>query len=624
MKIQTGLTDGQVLQRQGKKGAFLQLRGTCGQTGLVYATISDQRRCVAGWKKIIVGKAAHGRFAVSLAGIPAGGPYRLDLQAEKEAACVKAFFVGDVWLLAGQSNMEGVGNMPHAPKTHPLIRSFSLAREWVLAKDPLHVKRESSDACHSDGPPFSPAEAREFRRQATKGVGVGVFFAREMLQRSGVPQGLICTAHGATSMTQWDAGRKNEGAASFYGSMLLAVKATGQPVAGVLWYQGESDACESDKELYTERTKRLVAATRRDLRQPSLPWIAVQIGRVFDGRTEVAAWNDLQEQQRLLPDKIKNLELLAAIDLPLDDGIHLASAGHARLAARLAHMADYLVYGNKKEIGAPRLQEIRCVNVSMNNPLGMGPDIDVEFDHVAGGLQASGAPEGFTLVTADGQVWPCIYKTTLHGSIARLHVARPLPDGAKLHYGHGMGPVCNITDGRGLSLPVFGPLPLPQGQTWLPYVTSWRVTDVIPPPSDSLAKLACPDFKTFKTTVKAYGPDGLVNEHPQWVKKSGHAYFSAQLELPEPMKLQFSMGYDGPFRLWLDTTPIFTDLKGMTPNISDQGSVTLALKARRYRLTVAMDINRGRAIGFTLRFLRRDVSKAQIEADTFRRPLYSV
>jgi hypothetical protein len=37
-----------------------------------------------------------------------------------------------------------------------------------------------------------------------------------------------------------------------------------------------------------------------------------------------------------------------------------------------------------------------------------------------------------------------------------------------------------------------------------------------------------------------------------------------------------------------------------------------------------MDINRGRAIGFTLRFLRRDVSKAQIEADTFRRPLYSV
>ena len=100
--------------------------------------------------------------------------------------------------------MEGCGKMTSPAKSHPLIRALSMRREWRLAEDPLHVVPESPDTCHT-AIQCTPQEGEHRRRTVESGVGVGIFFAREMLLRSrGVPQGLIATSHGGTSMTQWD------------------------------------------------------------------------------------------------------------------------------------------------------------------------------------------------------------------------------------------------------------------------------------------------------------------------------------------------------------------------------------------------------------------------------------
>jgi hypothetical protein len=260
----------------------------------------------------------------------------------------------------------------------------------------------------------------------------------------------------------------------------------------------------------------------------------------------------------LLPDKIKNLETVAAIDLPLDDSIHISATGYPRLGLRLGHVADYLALGNKKERRAPRLREIR-LNDAMKNAAGAaGTSIDVVFDEVAGGLRAAGEPLGFTLVTEDGK---------------------------------------------------------------MDFVNRWRVADLMEPSAVSLADMDCPDLSAVKA-VKTYGTEGFINEHEQWRKKNGIACFSAGLELPEAMKLQFLMGYDGPFRLWLDDQPLFTDLAGTNPCLPDQNRVTRSLTKGSHRLTVGMDINAGLAWGFMLRLLRVDVSKAQLKEDTYHRPKY--
>lgn len=615
LTIVSGVSGGQVLQRLGPRGANVVITGTGAESGTLRATLLKKGVAVKGWNRRTVGKLAGGKFRVKLESLPVGGPYHLRLEAGAQCVEVAPIFVGDVWILAGQSNMEGVGNMTGAAKPHPLVLAFSMRREWRLAEDPLHILNESPDKCHA--PKQCTVEMGErLRRTKPKGVGAGIFFAREMVERTGgVPQGLICTAHGGTSMQQWDPARKKLRGESLYASMLMSVAATGQPVAGLLWYQGESDTNEADAAVYTRRMQRLVAATRRDLRQPRLPWVIVQIARVFHDVANSQAWNSIQDQQRLLPQKIKFLETVAAIDLPLDDAIHIAATGYPRLGVRLARAADRLVHGNTRELPAPRIARVHWVDAAPFS------HVEVTFDHVAGELRSAGEPSGFAWVNPEGGVHKLTYRTDLDGNKARLYVSRKPEPMVRLHYGHGFSPTCNITDARDLSLPVAGPLPVenikPRAMT--AFVTQWKITPVVPA-TKPLDKVTLNEVDALPATMKSYGADGFINEHAAWNDKAGHAFFRARLELSEPMKLEFLMGYDGPFRLWLDGAPFFTDMAGTNPCSPDESARRTRLAAGFHDIVVGMDLNDGLAWGFMLRFVRVDVTAAQLRSGSFVRP----
>jgi sialate O-acetylesterase len=117
MKIISGLIDGQVLQRLGPKGADVEIRGTGSNTGPVHATIFKGTVALKGWKKRALGSIVRGKFGLKLSSIPVGGPYKLRLESGSEQVEIKSFFVGDVWVMAGQSNMQGI-----------LIHSFATFR----------------------------------------------------------------------------------------------------------------------------------------------------------------------------------------------------------------------------------------------------------------------------------------------------------------------------------------------------------------------------------------------------------------------------------------------------------------------------------------------------------------
>jgi hypothetical protein len=610
MNIIKGLAEGQVLQRLGSRGATAEISIGSAEKGLpVLGTISGPRGALKGWKARQLGKSTGKAFTVTLPGIPAGGPYRLEIQIGKEKAKISQFFVGDVWVLAGQSNMEGVGDMAAPAKPHPLIRAFSMRREWVRAVDPVHLLAESPDKCHNGDVQRTPEECAKMRRTQNKGVGVGIFFAHEMMRRSGVPQGMIATAHGGTSMAQWDPAQ-----GEMYPSMLASVRATGQPVAGLLWYQGESDTNPTDAELYQDRMKKLVAATRRDFRLPKLPWVIVQLAR-FCAEGSSSSWNRIQELQRLLPNKIKNFETVSAIDLPLDDGIHISAKGFITLGSRLAIAMQQFVGGAK--LRPPQLAKVAAVESIYT------PQVEVTFSSVAKGLKSAGEPAGFFLVDSDGKALPSIYKTTLHGNVARLHCTGLRP-GLYLHYGFGFLPHCNITDGRNLCLPVFGPVPIAKPVAMLGFIKQWKSSGLLPA-SAPLNKIACPDLETLGATIETYaaGLDGFIDEHASWTEKPGHHYFSSFLDLEEPMKLRFLMGYDGPFRVWVNEKPFFQDLKGTNPALPDAKKKAISLPAGRHRITVAMDTNGGMAWGFFLRFVRENVSAAQLQDNTYKKPSYA-
>ena len=373
--------------------------------------------------------------------LPTGGPY--------DAGGAQGVLVGDLWVLAGQSNMEGVGSLVDTEPPSPFVHSFQSREQWAVAEEPLHWLGESPRLAHHalwgrDAVPDQP-DPRDLGR--TQGAGLGISFGKTRHARTEVPVGLLPSAHGGTSMAQWDPQRKGEGGGSLYGATLERVRANGGKVAGVLWYQGESDANPADLLLYPARMTALLEALRADFDQPDLPFYLVQLGPFAadpDPNT-LAGWNGVREAQRLWAKTQAHTAMVSAIDLDLDDAIHIGTQGLRRLGRRLALAADGLP--------TPGLRRAAV----------QGDRVRVSFDGLRDGLRAAGRPAGFSLRFADGREWPRIYKTTLEGDTAVLHLAEPLPaEDLRLWYGWGLNPYCNITDAEDAAVPAFGPMPLSQ------------------------------------------------------------------------------------------------------------------------------------------------------------------
>ncbi|MCG3147455.1 MAG: hypothetical protein PCFJNLEI_00895 [Verrucomicrobiae bacterium] len=357
MKILHGLLPGQVLQRNRSGFGTATITGTASTVGPVEVRVGR------GWRRC--GKARQGRWHATLPPLRAGGPYRVEFRIGVERLVVAEIFVGDVWFMAGQSNMGGAGNLDAAPPAHPLVRAFYLRDEWDIARDPLHFLPEAVDAAYCDPTKrVGPEELRRYLKNEHKGVGLGIWFGREMHRRTGVPQALVPCALGGSGLAQWSPRLQNLGGSSLYGALLRRYRKLGQPIAGILWNQGSSDAYDEAVAAYPARMKELVAAVRRDFGLLKVPWLVTQMGRVvLPVRRTIACWNKLQEAQRRLVKMIPHLGLVGAADVELDDFVHFSSAGQHRIARRLAHLADGLAFGNRRAPLAPAPRGDRPVSV---------------------------------------------------------------------------------------------------------------------------------------------------------------------------------------------------------------------------------------------------------------------
>jgi hypothetical protein len=75
----------------------------------------------------------HGKFSAQLNGLPAGGLYRIEFCCGVESVAVEGVRVGDVWLLAGQSNMQGTGDPATALRRAPGAFSATMSGQHFFA-----------------------------------------------------------------------------------------------------------------------------------------------------------------------------------------------------------------------------------------------------------------------------------------------------------------------------------------------------------------------------------------------------------------------------------------------------------------------------------------------------------
>jgi sialate O-acetylesterase len=464
IRLSTGAVDNQVYQRGPGNTADLKLGGTAENlTGKsIEARLTSAGKSVKsfGWKPLT--NISSNTWSAELKAVPVGGPYTLELRAPgATTVAVRDLLVGDLWVLAGQSNMEGVGDLIDVQQPDPKVHSFTMYDEWTLAKEPLHELAAATDAVHwgkSKTSPLQGAELARYREARKKGAGLGLPFAVEMVRRTGIPVGLIPCAHGGTSMAQWDPALKDKGGNSLYGAMYRRFQAIGSNVTGVLWYQGEAEASPKAEPVFRERFIDLIEAVRRDFNQPDLPFYYVQIGRYINADNQTY-WSAVQNTQRLVEAQVKRVGVVPAVDYSLDDVIHVSTQSHKLLAVRLANLATRDLFPELKTYAqvkrGPRVQ-----TAAYTQGTGTAGIIRVSFDEVNGALSSTGRPSGFNVHNAEGAVVPMIYRVELDGTAAVLHVTGKLPEGATLSYGWGKDPYCNLTDGASMGMLAFSGVPI--------------------------------------------------------------------------------------------------------------------------------------------------------------------
>ena len=89
----------------------------------------------------------------ALVEVPYGGLFTLtEIGLDRNTGSIGPLYVGDVWVLSGQSNREGMGEMTSASRPDPSVSTFGMDGLWAPAQDPLHWRFDSRYAAYSDEP----------------------------------------------------------------------------------------------------------------------------------------------------------------------------------------------------------------------------------------------------------------------------------------------------------------------------------------------------------------------------------------------------------------------------------------------------------------------------------------
>lgn len=402
--------------------------------------------------------ARDSKFKGVIENLRVGGPYTVEVRGSGKLKRIPGILVGDLWLLAGQSNMDGCGALVDLEPPHKMVHCFYYDESWGIAKDPLCLLRESIDPVHQmTDDPEELEKARHCERAfAERGAGLGVRFGKDMYKATGIPVGLLMCSHGGTTLAQWDPALKGEGGKSLYGSMLRRVREAGGNVKGCLWYQGESDAITPPAHgaNYRADFRNFIDNLRQDLHAPRLPIIYAQLAVHHTWNAvpeEIEGWDKVQADQLAIEDEVGNTAMVSTIGMTISDPIHLDSRSLRILGSQMALIAQRMCFGKDVQVGP------RPVRIFFSDD--RRTRLVVEYDRCNGSLQPRIGVMGFTLW--DGETPLEIVKRERSKdnpcSVA-LSLAAPAPKGSKLWYGRGLYPVCNLKDSRGFAAPVFGPV----------------------------------------------------------------------------------------------------------------------------------------------------------------------
>jgi sialate O-acetylesterase len=409
----------------------------------VFARIVNEEdgRIVVAWRPCRMQEGQ--TWEITLDKIPAGGLYRLEtcLQIDNHPALewadrgdmIHHIGVGDIWVIAGQSNAAGYGKGPIQDSPQLGIHLLRNNGIWDLASHPFN---ESTASIHYEN-----------RESANPGHSPFLAFGKMIQNKTSTPIGFLQTALGGSPLKAWNPDEDG----FLYRNMMEIIASAGGKVRGVLWYQGCSDCNPEESSSYLVRFEKMVQHIRRDLNAVDLPLLTVQLNRC----TEVASlegnqsWGRVREAQRQAALIIPEVYTIPALDCPLSDGIHNSPAGNMIIGERLAKVALAYIYSNALvSTTAPNLS-----SVVWQVEDGIA-SICLQFANVSGYLTAIGPTDKvFSVEDANGEIEITEWEITARNEIT-LRLSRSPEGELFVHGAYEMNPSSHLPLDTGTYMPM--------------------------------------------------------------------------------------------------------------------------------------------------------------------------
>lgn len=290
---------------------------------------------------------------------PAGGPDTMTITLNGEIRELEDVLVGDVWIAAGQSNME----MP--------LEQVRYTSQDIPGTGAVRLYQANVPA--PERGPWMPGTAENCLAFSA----IGVFFAGMMHREYQIPVGIISCNRGASCVETWTerallegtdldlpAGRRHGDALEYpwnvqYGTLYEELLRPLFPfsVCGVLWYQGESNRGVGDGALYSRLLEVMVKNWRERFQLPQLPFLIVQLTKFGEGTDESDNWAVVRNQQRIAARLLEHTAMVTTLDLGDSKLIH--PLRKREIAQRLFWAAQNLVFGEPVEYSGPVIQSAK-------------------------------------------------------------------------------------------------------------------------------------------------------------------------------------------------------------------------------------------------------------------------
>lgn len=407
-----------------QQGAKMPICGTATGTDAVTVTFGDQQ---------VKAQVKDKKWCAMLQPLKAdaqGKPLRVT--QGNETVELEDVLVGEVWLASGQSNMfwrlvETRDQEALAAPENPGFRFYHAEPQIHTRPNPytdeLRRKLRAGEMYQGGWSVSSPENSRRMS-------AVGWYFGKKLQETLGVPVGVIHVSLGGSEMMAWlpkqviaekhkecldkdwmfspymdgfwvrrrvlqNLGDDRETPHPYNPGYLFETGIrpwVNFPIAGVIWYQGETDAESQPDERNARVLKDLINSWRAEFKRPNMPFYMVQLPRIKDMTATRAYWPEFREVQRAVSRSMQHVSYVVTLDLgTTSSDVH--PPRKIEVGQRMANMAAAEVYG-KSDI--PYSGPIFKAAVLKNDK------IVVSYEHATGLKTTDGKAPACFEVSADG------------------------------------------------------------------------------------------------------------------------------------------------------------------------------------------------------------------------------